>query len=241
MADVTAALSIEAMLGSDRPFAPEIHSIRPHPGQACVRREHPPAAAELRRSWTAIGTTSSTPYRTRTRSGVRPRSPAPPGTRSTSCGQVAGRELVSIVDNPVVLPDGRVVSTGNFHGAPLGFAADFLAIAAAEVGSISERRVDRLLDVARSRDLPAVPHAGCRGQLRAHDRAVHRRRHRRGKPPARVPGQRRLGADERHAGRSRLDGLGGRDRKLRTVLDNLTSCWPWSCSPAYAACNSAPR
>ncbi len=55
----------------------------------------------------------------------------------------------------MVLPDGRVVSTGNFHGAPLGFAADFLAIAAAEVGSISERRVDRLLDVTRSRDLPA--------------------------------------------------------------------------------------
>src|SRR5205085_10216756 len=67
---------------------------------------------------------------------------------------VAGRELVSIVDNPVVLPDGRVESTGNFHGAPLGFAADFLAIAAAEVGAIAERRVDRLLDVHRSRDLP---------------------------------------------------------------------------------------
>ena len=52
-----------------------------------------------------------------------------------------------MVDNPVVLPDGRVESTGNFHGAPLGFAADFLAIAAAEVGAIAERRVDRLLDV----------------------------------------------------------------------------------------------
>ena len=55
----------------------------------------------------------------------------------------------------MVLPDGRVESTGNFHGAPLGFAADFLAIAAAEVGAIAERRVDRLLDVTRSRDLPA--------------------------------------------------------------------------------------
>lgn len=65
---------------------------------------------------------------------------------------VAARELVSVVDNPVVLPDGRVESTGNFHGAPLGFAADFLAIAAAEVGAIAERRVDRLLDVTRSRN-----------------------------------------------------------------------------------------
>src|SRR5690606_35159166 len=69
--------------------------------------------------------------------------------------QVVERELASVVDNPVVLPDGRVESTGNFHGAPLGFAADFLAIAAAEVGAISERRVDRLLDVTRSRGLPA--------------------------------------------------------------------------------------
>src|SRR5204863_278012 len=69
--------------------------------------------------------------------------------------EVAARELVSVVDNPVVLPDGRVESTGNFHGAPLGFAADFLAIAAAEVGAIAERRVDRLLDVCRSRNLPA--------------------------------------------------------------------------------------
>ena len=79
----------------------------------------------------------------------------------------AARELVSVVDNPVVLPDGRVESTGNFHGAPLGFAADFLAIAAAEVGAIAERRVDRLLDVTRSRSLPPFlsPDAGVNSGL----------------------------------------------------------------------------
>src|SRR4029079_1115802 len=71
--------------------------------------------------------------------------------------EVSGRELVSVVDNPVVLADGRVESTGNFHGARLGFAADFLAIAAAEVGAIAERRVDRLLDVTRHRAAPPVP------------------------------------------------------------------------------------
>jgi histidine ammonia-lyase len=81
--------------------------------------------------------------------------------------QVAARELASIVDNPVVLPDGRVVSTGNFHGAPLGFAADFLAIAAAEVGAIAERRIDRLLDETRSRGLPPflAPEAGVNSGL----------------------------------------------------------------------------
>ena len=62
----------------------------------------------------------------------------------------------------MVLPDGRVESCGNFHGAPVGFACDFLAIAAAEVGAIAERRTDRLLDATRSQGLPPflAPDAG---------------------------------------------------------------------------------
>jgi histidine ammonia-lyase len=67
---------------------------------------------------------------------------------------VAGRELASAIDNPVVLPDGRVESNGNFHGAPLGYVLDFLAIAVADLASISERRTDRFLDVSRSAGLP---------------------------------------------------------------------------------------
>ena len=67
---------------------------------------------------------------------------------------MAENELASAIDNPMVLPDGRVESCGNFHGAPLGFAADFLAIALAEVGAIAERRMDRLLDRTRSHGLP---------------------------------------------------------------------------------------
>jgi histidine ammonia-lyase len=67
---------------------------------------------------------------------------------------VAAAELRSAIDNPVVLPDGRVESCGNFHGAPVAMACDFLAIAAAEVGSIAERRTDRMLDPARSYGLP---------------------------------------------------------------------------------------
>ena len=68
---------------------------------------------------------------------------------------VAEHELAAAIDNPMVLPDGRVESCGNFHGAPLGFAADFLAIALAEVGAIAERRMDRMLDRTRSHGLPA--------------------------------------------------------------------------------------
>ena len=68
--------------------------------------------------------------------------------------EVTGRELASAIDNPMVLPDGRVESCGNFHGAPIGLVADYLAIALAEVGAIAERRVDRLLDHNRSQGLP---------------------------------------------------------------------------------------
>jgi histidine ammonia-lyase len=67
---------------------------------------------------------------------------------------VAGRELAAAIDNPVVTPDDRVESNGNFHGAPIGYVLDFLAIAAADVAGMSERRTDRFLDVARSNGLP---------------------------------------------------------------------------------------
>jgi histidine ammonia-lyase len=67
----------------------------------------------------------------------------------------------------MVLPDGRVQSCGNFHGAPVGFACDFLAIACAEVGAIAERRTDRMLDPTRSHGLPAflAPDAGVNSGL----------------------------------------------------------------------------
>jgi histidine ammonia-lyase len=68
---------------------------------------------------------------------------------------VASRELASAIDNPMVLSDGRVESCGTFHGAPLGYACDLLAIVAAVAGAMSERRTDRLLDPARSHGLPA--------------------------------------------------------------------------------------
>ena len=84
---------------------------------------------------------------------------------------VAERELQSAIDNPMILPDGRVESCGNFHGAPVGFVCDFLAIASSELSAIAERRTDRMLDVARSHGLPPFlsPDAGVNsGMMIAH-------------------------------------------------------------------------
>jgi histidine ammonia-lyase len=67
---------------------------------------------------------------------------------------IAGRELEAVIDNPVVLDSGEVTSNGNFHGAPVAYVLDYLAIAVADLGSIAERRTDRMLDVSRSRGLP---------------------------------------------------------------------------------------
>ena len=68
--------------------------------------------------------------------------------------RIADRELASAIDNPMILPDGRVESCGNFHGAPLAQVADYLAIAVADLGALSERRTDRMLDATRSHGLP---------------------------------------------------------------------------------------
>ena len=68
--------------------------------------------------------------------------------------RVAAAELAAAIDNPVVTVDGRVESNGNFHGAPVGYVLDFLAIAAADVASMSERRTDRFCDVSRNHGLP---------------------------------------------------------------------------------------
>ena len=68
---------------------------------------------------------------------------------------VAQRELSAMIDNPIVTSTGEIRSNGNFHGAPVGYVLDFLAIAACDLGSISERRTDRMLDANRSIGLPA--------------------------------------------------------------------------------------
>ncbi|MFF5233979.1 histidine ammonia-lyase [Dactylosporangium sp. NPDC000521] len=221
MADVTAALSIEAMLGSDRPFMPELHTIRPHPGQAA-------SAANLHRLLQGSPIMDShrddLEHAVQDAYSMRCAPQVAGAARDTLefATTVAARELLSIVDNPVVLTDGRVESTGNFHGAPLGFAADYLAIAAAEVGAIAERRVDRMLDVCRSRDLPPflTPDAGVNSGLMIaqYTAAGIVAENRRLASPASVDSLPTSGMQEDHVS------MGwAATRKLRTVLDNLCS------------------
>ncbi|WP_433051528.1 histidine ammonia-lyase [Dactylosporangium sp. CS-033363] len=221
MADITAALSIEAMLGSDRPFMPELHEIRPHPGQAA-------SAANIHRLLQGSPIMDShrddLVHAVQDAYSMRCAPQVAGAARDTLefAATVAGRELRSIVDNPVVLTDGRVESTGNFHGAPLGFAADYMAIAASEVGAIAERRVDRLLDVTRSRELPPflTPDAGVNSGLMIaqYTAAGIVAENRRLAAPASVDSLPTSGMQEDHVS------MGwAATRKLRTVLDNLCS------------------
>lgn len=153
-ADVAAAMSVEGQLGTDRVFAPELQAIRPHPGQAA-------SAANLVALMAGSGIVASHrgPDCNRVQDAYSLRcSPQVHGAARDTVDHaavVAARELAAAVDNPVVLADeSRVESNGNFHGAPVAYVLDFLAIVAADVASISERRTDRFLDKARNHGLP---------------------------------------------------------------------------------------
>ncbi|HEY8827303.1 MAG TPA: aromatic amino acid lyase, partial [Jatrophihabitantaceae bacterium] len=151
-ADISAAMSVEALLGTARVFAEDLQALRPHPGQAA-------AAANLRAllADSPIIASHAGPDCVYVQDAYSMRcAPQVAGAARdtlTHARTVAGFELASAVDNPVVV-EGRVESNGNFHGAPIAYVLDFLAIPAADVASISERRTDRMLDVTRSRGLP---------------------------------------------------------------------------------------
>ncbi|WSD11539.1 histidine ammonia-lyase [Streptomyces hirsutus] len=172
-ADVTAAMSLEALLGTDKVLAPELHAIRPHPGQAA-------SAANMLAVLAGSGLTGhhqDDAPRVQDAYSVRCAPQVAGAGRDTIAHArlVAERELAAAIDNPVVLLDdtgsggtgadgtgsgasgsrgGRMESNGNFHGAPVAYVLDFLAIAVADLGSIAERRTDRLLDKNRSHGLP---------------------------------------------------------------------------------------
>ncbi len=159
-ADVACAMSIEALLGTDRPYDERVQVIRPHPGQL-------DSAANLRAL--LAGSALMASHRN-SRHAVQDAyslrcAPQVHGAVRDALGYARGvleTELGAVVDNPVITPDGEVMTTGNFHGEPLAFAADMLAIAVSELASISERRLDRMLDPAFSRGLPPflAPEAG---------------------------------------------------------------------------------
>jgi histidine ammonia-lyase len=158
--DVTAAMSIEAALGTDRPFAADLMALRPHPGQAA-------SAANMRALLAGSDITAShlhsdhevqDPYSMR----CAPQVHGAARDALAFCREVFDRELASVTDNPVVLDDGRVESAGNFHGEPLAYALDLLAIAITGAANIAERRTAWLLAGGSTRGLPRflTEHAG---------------------------------------------------------------------------------
>ena len=157
VADITAATSVEGLLGTDRAFADDLQQLRPQIGQAssAANLRSVLAGSEIVASHLEGDDLVQDAYSLRC-------TPAVHGSLRDTVAHavlVADRELASAIDNPMILPDGRVESCGNFHGAPLAQVADFLAIAIADAGALSERRTDRMLDVARSRGLePFLAH-----------------------------------------------------------------------------------
>ena len=152
VADLAAALSIQALRGTDRVFVPELHALRPHPGQirsaahlASLLADSPIVASHL-----------DDPTQVQDAYSLRCSPQVHGAARDTwsHAARVAEIELASAIDNPSVLADGTLASNGNFHGAPVAYVLDFLAIALADLASIAERRTDRLLDPDRSYGLP---------------------------------------------------------------------------------------
>ena len=152
-ADLVAAMSVEGQLGTDQVFRPELHeNLRPHPGQTVSAANMFAAlkGSEIVASHREGDGVVQDAYSLRCAPQVAG------AVRDTveHARLVASREIRAIIDNPVVLENGEVTSNGNFHGAPVAYVLDFLAIALADLGSISERRTDRFLDAARNRGLP---------------------------------------------------------------------------------------
>ena len=151
-------------------------------------------------------------------------------------------ELNAATDNPLVLVDeGLVVSNGNFHGQPLAFGLDTLAMAVAELANISERRVERLVNPISLGRAAAVPHPRGRPQLGLHDPPVRGGIPRVREQVALSPGERRLDPDERRPGGSRLDGQ--RRRAEGAAGAGAMPSWRWrsSCSPVRRRSSSLRR
>lgn len=150
---VTGALSTEAAMGSSAPFRAEIHSLRGQPGQieaARVLRALQDGSV-LRESHLLGDERVQDPYCIR----CQPQVLGAALDVIRQAAQVLEREANAVTDNPLVLSDGAIISGGNFHAEPVGFAADQIAMAIAEIGAIAQRRIALLVDPALSFGLPA--------------------------------------------------------------------------------------
>ncbi|MEE2829744.1 MAG: histidine ammonia-lyase [Myxococcota bacterium] len=152
-ADLIGSMTVEGMLASHHPFDPRLHALRPHPGQLAV-------AANLRRLLVG-GTLNAShehcdkvqdPYSLR----CIPQVHGAARQAIDHSWDVLSIEVNSVTDNPTVFSDeGELISGGNFHGQPIATVLDYLAIGIAELGSISERRIEQLVNPKLSSDLPA--------------------------------------------------------------------------------------
>jgi histidine ammonia-lyase len=147
---ITGALTLDAVRGSDAPFDPRIHAVRGQPGQiACAAAYRALAVgSEIRRSHLENDDRVQDPYCLR----CQPQVMGACLDQMRYAAQVLVREANAVTDNPLVFADdGAMVSGGNFHAEPVALAADALAVAIAEIGAISERRVAMLVDPVVSR------------------------------------------------------------------------------------------
>jgi histidine ammonia-lyase len=169
LADVTAAMTVEALLGTDRAFAADLQALRPQVGQAVSARN----LTRLLDGSAIVASHRDGDPRVQDAYSLRctPQVHGAALDTAAHARTIAARELDAAIDNPMILSDGRVESCGNFHGAPVAFVCDFCCIATSELTAISERRTDRLLDIARSHGLPPFlsPDAGVNsGMMIAH-------------------------------------------------------------------------
>jgi histidine ammonia-lyase len=150
-ADVLGAMSLDALHGTDVAFDERIHLARPHAGQMLV-------AANLRRllSGSQIRESHKNCERVQDAYSLRCIPQVHGAVRDTLefCRRTFAIEMNSAVDNPLVFPGGNVLSGGNFHGQPLAFALDYLAIVLTALAGISERRIERLVNPALNEGLP---------------------------------------------------------------------------------------
>jgi histidine ammonia-lyase len=144
VADIAGCLSLEAFRGTNRAFDARVHSTRPHPGQieAAARMRALTEGSEVMRSHKDDTHRVQDPYSLRCMPQIH-------GASRDAIAYVAGvmdTEINSVTDNPLIFGPDDVISCGNFHGQPLALALDFAAIALAEVASVSERRIEAMLD-----------------------------------------------------------------------------------------------
>ncbi|MGD8814264.1 MAG: histidine ammonia-lyase [Anaerolineales bacterium] len=158
IAEISAALSIEALLGVSSAFDKRLHLARPHPGQMSV--------AERILALTAGSSLLDSTNHVQDAYSLRcaPQVQGPSWEILEFAERTTSREINSATDNPLFF-DGLAISGGNFHGEPIGLASDYLKIALSEVGAISERRVYRLTNADLNRGLPSmlVPNADLAG------------------------------------------------------------------------------